>query len=36
MDGYVTETESDYVSYWRDWVRHTPFSPALPPRLGFG
>jgi casein kinase II subunit beta len=25
MDGYVTETESDYVSYWRDWVS-TPFS----------
>jgi hypothetical protein len=24
MDGYVTETESDYVSYWRDWVRTTP------------
>jgi hypothetical protein len=22
MDDYVSESDSDYTSYWRDWVSH--------------
>jgi hypothetical protein len=34
MDDFNTETDSDYTSYWRDWVSTTfcllfPFSPDL-------
>jgi hypothetical protein len=25
MDDFNTETDSDYTSYWRDWVGDTPF-----------
>ena len=29
MDDYVSETDSEYTSYWRDWVG----EPALPRRV---
>jgi hypothetical protein len=31
MDEYVSETDSDYTSYWRDWVsfRKMPSLPLL-------
>lgn len=29
MDDFVSESESDYTSYWRDWVRiSVPSAPA--------
>lgn len=31
MDDYVSESDSDYTSYWRDWVR--PDFPC--PLVGF-
>lgn len=37
MDDYGTESESDYTSYWRDWVRDLSIFPFLfRPPLMFG
>lgn len=30
MDDFASETDSDYTSYWRDWVSH-----GLPSLLGY-
>ncbi len=27
MDEFNSETDSDYTSYWRDWVGHHSFLP---------
>jgi casein kinase II subunit beta len=29
MDDYVSESDSDYTSYWRDWVSRVPPTPAF-------
>jgi hypothetical protein len=29
MDDFNSETDSDYTSYWRDWVSCNPFSSSF-------
>lgn len=30
MDDFASDTDSDYTSYWRDWVSATFLLPRLP------
>jgi hypothetical protein len=30
MEDYVSESDSDYTSYWRDWVSHHLVLDILP------
>jgi hypothetical protein len=31
MDDYGTESDSDYTSYWRDWVCRVSYPAIYPP-----
>lgn len=32
MDDFVSESDSDYTSYWRDWVSEYAMQPSQLPR----